>query len=652
MTDQPSRAVRLYGTEEVVIAPRLLRAGRLSVELEAGNLRYIRYAGVEVLRAVSFIVRDRDWGTYSPEISALEISEEEDRFLVTYRARASDAGQSFAYTARIEGRAEGTLTFEGRGAAETPFLTNRTGFVILHPVAGIAGAPVTVTHVDGRIVERHFPDLIDPVQPMMDLRALDHTTPEGLRARCLMEGDTYEMEDQRNWTDASYKTYVRPLALPWPYMLEPGSEIFQKISVRVSGEPEEAFADAALTARIGAITGRVPQLGMGLDPDDTKAAATRADLLKALGPAHLLCHHDPRRGHESAQLREQVDLAREIGAEPWLEAIVTEVEAFKEEVNGLGQKAAELGAPFGTVLLSPAPDLKSTLPGAVWPDAPDAAALAQAARVAFPGKRIGGGMFSYFTEFNRKRPPVEHLDLVSFTTSALVHAGDDRSVTETLQALPAVARSARAIAGELPLAVGPSAVGMRANPYGAAPKDNPGNIRQAMNYNDPRQRGLLGAAWALAYFAQFGQAGTQAVALGAPVGAFGAVHAPAAFPQPWYDEHGGVFPVYHVLRGIAGLNGRPLRRLALSSPATLQGFAAESDTGLEIWLANLTGDALSLEAPEGTAAVSRLDAAGFVEASRDPAFLDRFVRTSDPTLTLDAYAVLRILAEPEQTGGT
>ena len=27
----------------------------------------------------------------------------------------------------------------------------------------------------------------------------------------------FEMEDQRNWTDASYKTCVRPLALPWPY---------------------------------------------------------------------------------------------------------------------------------------------------------------------------------------------------------------------------------------------------------------------------------------------------------------------------------------------------------------------------------------------------------------------------------------------------
>jgi hypothetical protein len=31
-----------------------------------------------------------------------------------------------------------------------------------------------------------------------------------------MEGDAWEMEDHRNWLDASFKTYVRPLALPYP----------------------------------------------------------------------------------------------------------------------------------------------------------------------------------------------------------------------------------------------------------------------------------------------------------------------------------------------------------------------------------------------------------------------------------------------------
>ena len=138
MTDTLSAAVCLYGTDEPVARPHVLRAGRLSAELEGGNLRYIRYDGAEVLRAVSFIVRDKDWGTYNPVISDLAITQQDDRFSVSFSAVAGDAAQSFAYDARIEGYADGRLVFHGRGTSADGFLTNRTGFVVLHPIDGSA----------------------------------------------------------------------------------------------------------------------------------------------------------------------------------------------------------------------------------------------------------------------------------------------------------------------------------------------------------------------------------------------------------------------------------------------------------------------------------------------------------------------------------
>ncbi len=223
MNAMPSLSVRLFGTEEPVAAPEILRAGPLSAELEAGNLRYIRYEGRELLRAVSFIVRNNNWGTYNPEISELNITQTGDSFRVTYRAVTRDSEQEFRYAAEIAGSADGTLSFLAKGLAVTDFVTNRTGFVVLHPVEGVAGKPARVEHVDGRMVETAFPELIDPVQPMMDLRAITHEAAPGLSVTCRMEGDTFEMEDQRNWTDASYKTYVRPLALPWPYTLAAGT---------------------------------------------------------------------------------------------------------------------------------------------------------------------------------------------------------------------------------------------------------------------------------------------------------------------------------------------------------------------------------------------------------------------------------------------
>ncbi len=53
-----SQLIRLYGTDELVERPRILRAGPLTVEFDAGNLRHIRYDGREMIRAVSFVVRD------------------------------------------------------------------------------------------------------------------------------------------------------------------------------------------------------------------------------------------------------------------------------------------------------------------------------------------------------------------------------------------------------------------------------------------------------------------------------------------------------------------------------------------------------------------------------------------------------------------
>ena len=633
MTD-PTRSVALFGTEEEVPPPRVLRAGRLSAELEAGNLRYIRWDGEEVLRAVSFIVRDRDWGTYAPEISELSVEEGDGSFSVSLSATAG----AFAYEARIDGRADGRLVFHGRGATQTGFETNRTGFVILHPIEGVAGTPVTITHTDGSEVEGRFPEIIDPVQPMMDLRALSHRTPGGLSVRVLMEGDTYEMEDQRNWTDASYKTYVRPLALPWPYRIEPGEVVEQTVSVTVSGEARAGEASGAVSVRPGEALGPVPPLGLGLRPEDAGTALDAADALRALGPAHVVLHHDPRAGHDRGTLEAMLEVARALGAEPWLEAVVEAPDdaGAVAEVEALGALARDLGDPFATVLVSPAPDLKCTLPGSEWPPAPDADALYDAARRAFPGARIAGGMFAYFTELNRKRPPVDRLDLMSFTTSPMVHAGDDRSVMESREAHPAIVASTARIADGTPWAVGPSAIGMRDNPYGEAPKENPRNVRQAMNRADPRQRGLLGAAWNLAYFADFARGGADAVALGAGTGPSGVVH--DGSPAPWFDDHGGLYPVFHVLRGLARLRGAQM--LALDA-GPLAGLAARTDEGVEVWVANPGPEPVEVDAP-GRAAV--LDAASFARAAAAADHMDRLAERDGP-LPLDAYAVARILME-------
>jgi hypothetical protein len=70
----------LYGTREAEAQPTHLKAGLLGLDLSGGNLRTITYDGVEVLRAVSYLVRDRDWGTYNPEIHDLNVEQNDSGF--------------------------------------------------------------------------------------------------------------------------------------------------------------------------------------------------------------------------------------------------------------------------------------------------------------------------------------------------------------------------------------------------------------------------------------------------------------------------------------------------------------------------------------------------------------------------------------------
>ncbi len=60
---------RRVGTREKPPKRITLRAGALTVDFVAGGLRNIRYEGHEVLRAIAYVVRNADWGTYTPEMS-------------------------------------------------------------------------------------------------------------------------------------------------------------------------------------------------------------------------------------------------------------------------------------------------------------------------------------------------------------------------------------------------------------------------------------------------------------------------------------------------------------------------------------------------------------------------------------------------------
>jgi D-apionolactonase len=583
------------GTRQKTPRAMSLKAGALTADFVAGGLRTIRYEGHEVLRAIAYVVRDQSWGTYHPEISECVVEKTKNAFTITYQARCSsaDPSQTLTYQAHITGNSRGQLVFDVAAEPLTPFLTARCGFAVLHPINGVAGQEAVVEHVDGAQEQAAFPDFISPTQPFKDIRAIQHRVTAGITARCVLNGDVFEMEDQRNWSDASYKTYVRPLSLPWPYVMEQGVTNRQSVELSINRTPGSRRGPARIEKGPVRVTvagpdGTFPGIGVSVHPDLIPQALAHPDLLNRLRPQLLLFHFDPTKGHGRKELSGFADIAKHIPAsdkaESMLELVLPAQDSVHDELFGVAEMVAAAGLQLSGILVSPAVDRQATLPGTPWPACPPLGEIYQAARDAFPGLAVGGGSLSYFTELNRKRPPVELLDFVSHTTCPIIHAADDISVMESLEALPHIVRSTRALIGrDKGYNIGPSTIGMRHNPYGARVTENPKNKRVTMTDRDPRQSSLFAAAWMIGYVAATAEARLQSLTVGSLTDRLGLASAPV----------GGelvLHPAFHTAQGLANMSGNKRYRCSSSRPGCVTAVAGEDreDCPL-VWLANLTG---------------------------------------------------------------
>jgi D-apionolactonase len=372
-------------------------------------LRYVAFKGVEALRGMAFLVRDQNWGTYRPQIDSMWVKEEAGSFTVEYRAVCADANQRLQCAARIIGSNDGGLVFDAVATPQTDFVTNRAGFVVLHP-AWLAGHKLKVTHVDDREEETRFPN------------GLVHRSQFSTSAHCPMRWlldcgrRAGRRATRRNWTDASYKTYVRPLALPWMYTLAKGSRHEQ--SVRLSLAGGGAAGAARLSGAIALELGqdlplRVPELGVALPHDEIEAASAAIDALRVLKPRFLVCHADMR---DSAALSE-FERIRQAGeaaeAKMVIEVVVPDEADAMASVEPVAIAAKRARMEIDAVVVSSAADLKSWQPGAKRPEKPTVEDIAAAAREVFPGVKLGGGMLSTFTELNRKRPKAALFDFIT-----------------------------------------------------------------------------------------------------------------------------------------------------------------------------------------------------------------------------------------------
>jgi hypothetical protein len=400
-----------------------LSAANLTCIYENGNLRYIRFKGVEVLRMIYSAVRDENWQTALHNISDEVIEENEAHFTIRYNATYQLNQIRYKALFEIEGK-NNTISFSMHGVALNSFRTNRIGICVHHPIETYAGKNVVIKRPDNSSYEAAFPELISPHQPFNQVREMQWKMESGLEARITFEGDVFETEDQRNWTDASYKTYSRPLELPFPYSVNEGETIEQKVTLKVSGDRTASDQSASNSVLSEEIKVPFPDIGY-----------SRRKGLRGLTPAEITLLKKVPFDHYRVELRLdendwQQELSKTFSEAKELDTKLELVVFFGNEIeNQLKSLIRQIEAEQQLVTSI----LIASMNKKVTPHE----LLQQVFHVmknSFPQIKIGYGTDGFFADLNRNRPQTSDYDFVSFSINPQVHAIDTRTIIENLDA--------------------------------------------------------------------------------------------------------------------------------------------------------------------------------------------------------------------------
>ncbi len=515
-----------------------LRAGKLHMLYDRGFLRYIKNGSHEVLRMIYFALRDHNWDTMPGELEDEVVNRRDDSFEISYKWVCSSPDFPFVWNVKIQGKNTSEVIFEIEGLSGGVVRKNRTGFCILHSVEENAGNPCIVVDPDGSEKEGVFPKLISPHQPFFNITQM--RWPQNGRgvAQLDFEGDVFEMEDQRNWTDDSYKTYCTPLSKPFPVELQKGEKVWQRVTLSLPEVIEVAeFVDD--TGFFGIKDENLKKPSIGISASSETLQESDLKYLQYLNVDHYSFDLDLAGQDWQAVWNRGVQDAENLRVK--LFASIFFSKDASSDLQKLKKLVQLLPEDKELYLLILHHDHKCTPDSLVDLVEPEIKKLNRKVKV-------GAGTAAYFTELNRNRVSIDKIDFVAFSVNPQVHAFDDLSLTENAIAQEYTVQSAHAYFQGKEIFISPITLLPRFNPN-ATEADEQDEGDSLPDSVDIRQMQIYGAAWTLSSLVALSSGGADLITYFETTGWKGVMQgdndpqSPLLFPS----ERGMLFPVYHVL---------------------------------------------------------------------------------------------------------
>jgi D-apionolactonase len=579
----------------------LLKTRQLSCffEPQTGFLRRVTVDGCEVIRAIYGAVRDQNWTTVQPKIVIGRRATSDDHFRLEFRAECSSGEIAFGWNGTIEASA-GTLSFAFAGEAKSTFKKNRIGLCLLHPIRECAGHRCQVRDTSDCWIETEFPLFISPHQPFKGLGAISWEPRADLKATVAFTGEIFETEDQRNWTDASFKTYCTPLDRPFPVEIKKGRLVDQRITVELQnrGARSRVFRGPDQNLIFLSANGEKPLPSLGVCTSSYREPLTETERARmaALHLDHFRVEvrFDDPRWRDS--LEQAMGDARGIGVRLQAALFLSGNEDLHAFASAVDHQILQTCLVFHKNELSTSEQ---------W--------LELASKL-LPRHTAVGGTDAYFAELNRRRPTARFP--IAFSINPQVHAFDDLSLIENLEAQPETVHSARQIYTS-PLYISPITLRPRSNPNATNLSVEPSDCLPSSV--DPRQRTLFGAAWTVGSLARLlPVAGIESLTYYEAIGWKGLMEAEHGNPLPgqFASSPGEIFPVYHVFHVLAG--AKTLFQVTNPVPQKIAAIAFRKNQAVHVLLANLLPESITarLRLPADRVAVQMVSQPNLATAAR------------------------------------